>query len=63
MHKEFHHDAVRRLQALIERETGKPLGEAAQAEMAGILHGMENPEGALWSWRRLEPAGSRHDAR
>ncbi len=40
MHKEFHHDAVRRLQALIERETGKPLGEAAQAEMADILHGM-----------------------
>ena len=24
---------------------------------------VENPEGALWSWRRLEPAGSRHDAR
>ena len=40
MHKELHHDAVRRLQALIERETGKPLGKAAQAEMADILHGM-----------------------
>ena len=41
MHKEFHHDALRRLQALIERETGAPLGEAAQAEMAAILRGSE----------------------
>lgn len=46
MHKEFHHDAVRRLQALIERETGAPLKEAAQAEMAAILRGMECPDGA-----------------
>ena len=55
MHKEFHHDAVRRLQALIERETGKPLGEAAQAEMADILHGMENPEGAAANGLEVAP--------
>ncbi|CAN7258658.1 MAG: PilZ domain-containing protein [Acidovorax sp.] len=45
MHKEFHHDAVRRLQALIERETGAPLSEAAQTEMAAVLHGMQSPDG------------------
>ncbi len=32
-------DTVRRLQALIERETGAPLGAAVQAEMAAILGG------------------------
>lgn len=47
MHKEFHHDAVRRLQALIERETGAPLGESAQAEMAAILRGTSGPDGAI----------------
>ena len=45
MHKEFHHDAVRRLQSLIERETGTSLSDAAQAEMASILHGMQSPDG------------------
>lgn len=47
MHKEFHHDAVRRLQALIQRETGAPLGESAQAEMAAILRGTPGPDGAI----------------
>lgn len=46
MHKEFHHDALRRLQALIERETGTHLSEVAQAEMAAILRGSECPDGA-----------------
>ena len=32
-------DTARRLQALIERETGAPLGAAVQAEMAAILGG------------------------
>ena len=32
-------DTVRRLQALIERETGAPLGASVQAEMAAILGG------------------------
>jgi adenylate cyclase len=46
MHKEFNHDAVRRLQALIERETGAPLSDAAQAEMATIVRSSECPPGA-----------------
>ena len=46
MHKDFHHDAVRRLQSLIERETGAPLGERAQAEMAEILRTSEAQSGA-----------------
>ncbi|RZJ59164.1 MAG: adenylate cyclase, partial [Acidovorax sp.] len=46
MHKEFNHDALRRLQALIERETGTPLSDAAQAEVAAILRGTESPQGA-----------------
>ena len=37
MHHEIHHDAVRRLQALIERETGAPLRDEVLAEMAVIL--------------------------
>ena len=52
MHKEFHHDALQRLQALIARETGAPLGAAAQAEMAAILrsangghHDIDGPGG------------------
>lgn len=45
MHKEFHNDAVRRLQALIERETGAPLGESARAEMEAILRGPDWPDG------------------
>lgn len=45
MHKKFHNDAVQRLQALIARETGAPLGESAQAEMAAILRGPGWPEG------------------
>ncbi|EJE50221.1 family 3 adenylate cyclase [Acidovorax sp. CF316] len=45
MHKEFNHDALRRLQALIARETGAPLGEAAAAEAAAILRGADGPEG------------------
>jgi len=39
MPDELNHDTVRRLQALIERETGAPLGASAQAEMAAILGG------------------------
>ncbi|MFN9474975.1 adenylate/guanylate cyclase domain-containing protein [Acidovorax sp.] len=46
MHKEFNQDVLRRLQALIARETGAPLGEAAAAEMAAILRGADGPEGA-----------------
>jgi adenylate cyclase len=45
MNKEFNHDTLRRLQALITRETGAPLGEAATAEMAAILRGADGPEG------------------
>ena len=47
MHKEFNHDALRRLQALIARETGSPLNEAATAEMAAILRGSEGPDGVF----------------
>ena len=46
MHKEFHHDALRRLQTLVERETGAALSDAARAEMAAILRGSGCPEGA-----------------
>lgn len=46
MHKEFHHDAVRRMQALVERETGATLSEGALVDMAAILRGMECPDGA-----------------
>ena len=46
MLKEFNLDAVRRLQALIARETGAPLGEAAQAEISTILRECSSPEGA-----------------
>lgn len=47
MHKEFNHDALCRLQALIARETGASLGEAATAEMAAILRGTEGPDGVF----------------
>lgn len=46
MQKEFTHDAIRRLQGLIERETGATLSPNALAEMAAILRSSENPEGA-----------------
>ncbi|PJI98805.1 adenylate cyclase [Acidovorax sp. 69] len=55
MHKEFNHDAVRRLQALIERETGAPLSDSAQAEMAIILRGIECPEGAATDGLAVAP--------
>lgn len=46
MHKDFHHDAVRRLQALIERETGALLNERALAEVGEILRASEGALGA-----------------
>ncbi len=49
MLKEYKLDAVRRLQALIARETGAPLGEAAQAEMSAILRECSAPEGVATS--------------
>ena len=55
MHKEFHHDAVRRLQTLIERETGTPLREEALAEMAAILRQGDGPEGAATDDRSVAP--------
>jgi adenylate cyclase len=45
MQQEFHPDTVRRLQVLIERETGAPLREEALAEMAAILRHGDGPEG------------------
>ncbi len=45
MHHEIHHDAVRRLQALIERETGAPLRDEVLAEMAAILRQGEGQDG------------------
>lgn len=39
MHNELSNDALHRLQAWIERETGATLGPAAQAEMRAILDG------------------------
>lgn len=55
MHKEFHHDAVRRMQALVERETGTALNEGALVEMAAILRGMECPDGAATDGLAVEP--------
>lgn len=46
MHPEFHADTVRRLQDLITRETGAPLGASAQAEMAAILREGGSGDGA-----------------
>lgn len=43
MPSEPSNDTVRRLQALIERETGVALGAAVQAEMAAILGGVPAP--------------------
>jgi len=44
MSNELNHETtMRRLQALIERATGAPLGAAAQVEMAAILGGMPVP--------------------
>lgn len=43
MHKEFHDEALRRLRALVERETGVALGSTAQAEMDAILRGSDGP--------------------
>ena len=43
MHTPLHHDAMRRLQALIERETGAPLRDEVRAEMAAILNAGDGP--------------------
>lgn len=55
MHKEFHHEALRRLQTLIQRETGAVLSEAAQAEMAAILRGSECPGRAATEGLEVAP--------
>jgi len=46
MHSPSHPDALRRLQALIARETGTPLPDTAHAEMEAILHGLPAPADA-----------------
>ena len=46
MHKDVHDETLRRLQALVERETGTAMTPAAQTEMAAIVHSMGNRQDA-----------------
>lgn len=55
MHPPLNPDALRRLQALIARETGAPLPDAAQAELQAILHGQPDPTGAEGAASGLAP--------